>query len=120
MIRHFPAIAAATLLVGCFPADTDVVPRVQGRVVDAVTHKPIADAKVTVTSARDPDLTVTAITNSGGHFETMPVAGRVWRAIMVDPVVPNAEINIDAVGYESAHLDYYTLEERRTVYLKPR
>ena len=110
-------VAAVTYLAaGCVPVTYPRLPGVQGRVLDADTGVPVANATAMVYERDKPDFRSEATTGTDGAFAVSELSRTIW----IPPVpfdwgtpVDTLKVRISAPGYESRDLEYY--DYRRSI-----
>lgn len=100
------AFASVTMCSGCIIPVTDMVsPPIDGSVLDIETHRPIANAKITIHAGDPPkydDGPITTVhSDAVGHFTAPAKMGRIWMPpLPYDRIGPFAKLSISAAGYE--------------------
>lgn len=68
----------------------------RGRVIDATTYIPIANAQICIREAEQRCV----FSNIEGKFDLKPVFKDVWQFFMIEPLVfPKGEFTVQADGY---------------------
>ena len=118
---HFGAAVGMSACAGCFPAKFTTRPAVKGVVVDAISKKPVRDARVRVLAlqwatnvagdgsavAVDSDVPAgEATTGPDGTFDLKRAS--TWGIFIVpmDVATPGARVLVEAPGRASRHVEF--------------
>lgn len=100
-------ILVSLVLASCFPMRFTDLPGASGRIIDARTEKPVANAKITLTlqNPGEKNGPIMATTDEDGKFLIKPKKSWGIYIVPMDFVGYFGKISIDAVGYSPVQKD---------------
>jgi hypothetical protein len=100
-----PIMLGGVLVSGCVERTVYDTPRLQTRVVDAMTGRPVAGASVAVWRAGDNGKRATGLSDADGNILIEPLTRETMVLAPFDPIPPGGHARIEARGYKPTEIN---------------